>query len=193
MAMLGALLPLLLGGSGAAATAAGVGATVAGATAAGGSLLGTLGTIGSVLTAGGTIYGGMVANQNAQAQAGALKKKGDDAFAVAQRKEISDAKNAAMVQSRQRALNAAGGNGSTDTTTSIGGVMARTQQQGEYNAMMDMYNGAVDRSDMYDAAKSASASGTNAVIGSVISAGSGLYKDAANRSRQNNLIDAYTS
>lgn len=153
---------LALGGTGAAAGGGGLG-------------------IGGLLSAAGTIYSGISAMQQAKQQAKALKEKGDQEYAIAQRKMLKSRKEARLAVSRQRAVAAASGGAATDPT--VESIMGKTYQQGEYNALMDMYNGAVMRSDLYQEAANVKKSGTSAMIGSILDAGSTLYSGISSSRR----------
>lgn len=181
-----ALAPLLtsLGGTAAAGTAAaGVAAGVGGA-AASTSILGSLASaatwIGShaTLLAGvaggaGSIYAGVKAKQAADAEALSMKRKGDDEFAIGQRNAMKHREETRLLLSRERAVAAASGGAATDPTVTA--IMGKTQQEGDYNAMIDMYNGARNRADLYDSARTTSTEGSSKLIASGFDAASSIY------------------
>lgn len=138
-----------------------------------------LSTLGTLLSVGGTIYGGLSAASNAADEAAQLKVKGDNEFASSQRKAMEQRRQTALVLSRQRAVAAAGGGDATDPTVTA--IMGRTEQQGEYNAMIDMYNGSVSRADYYKDAASKKSEGKASFIGSLFDAGSTIYSAAAKK------------
>jgi hypothetical protein len=154
------------------------------------TILGAIGGIGSGISASsmlglaGSIFGGLVqaagirqqaaadAAQAAQ-QARSMKKKGDEEFAIGQRKMIERKKETELVVSRQRAIAAASGSGATDQSTEA--IMGKTQLRGEYAAMLDMYNGVVARNDLYTAARDTVTSGLNALKAGRMKAFSTIY------------------
>jgi hypothetical protein len=153
-----------------------------GVSTAGTFLASNAGLIGTALTAGGTVYSGIRAQQNAEAEAKGMKKKGDAEFAIGQRDSIRRRKETEQLMSRQRAVAAASGGSATDA--SVEAIMGRTQQEGDYNAMIDMYNGAVNRADLYQGARNRQKEGKGDLLGSVINAGATVYGDYAARRRQ---------
>ena len=163
-------------GTGLASTMAGLG-TALGSTS-------TLGTIGTLLSAGGTVYSGLNAASNGAETAAQMKAKGDAEFAASQRKATEQRRQTELVVSRQRAVSAAGGGSTTDPT--VVAAMGRTQEQGDYNAMMDMYNGSVSRVDLYKDAEARRSEGASSFIGSLFSAGSTIYSNAARQRALNN-------
>lgn len=140
---------------------------------------GTLGTIGSILGAGATIYGGFKAKEQADAVAAQMKAKGDSEFAIAQRKSMDSQERTKMVLGQQKAVAAASGGGATDP--SVMAIMGKTQQKGDYNSMIDMYNGAVSRGDMYTAADNTESEGKSKLLSSFLGAGSTIYGDMSRR------------
>lgn len=151
------------------------------ASSAGTFLAANAGTIGTALAAGGTIYGGLQANAQSKVEAKGLKKKGDAEFSSAQREAMDRRRQTQLVVSRQKAVSAASGGGATDD--SVTAVMEKTQAEGDYNAMMDMYNGSVNRADLYSEAKTVRKEGKSKLIGSFIDAGTTIYGDMAKRQR----------
>lgn len=154
----------------------------AGAGATGTFLASNAGLIGTALSAGGTVYGGLKAKQNADVEAAGMKKKGDAEFAIGQRDAMRRRKETEQLTSRQRAVAAASGGSATDA--SVEAIMGRTQQEGDYNAMIDMYNGAVNRADLYQGARNRQKEGKSELLGSFINAGATVYGDYAARRRQ---------
>lgn len=148
---------------------------------AGTFLAANAGTIGTALTAAGTIYGGVRAYQGAKSEAQSLKKKGDDEFAIAQRQAMRTRQEKDRLLSRQRAVAAASGAGATDP--SVEAVMGRTEKEGEYNALLDMYRGTQNRNDLYAEANTTRQEGTSKLIGSFIDAGGTIYSGISRRRR----------
>lgn len=138
------------------------------------------GTIGTVLSTAGTIYGGVKAVQSGNAEAKSLKKKGDEEFAIGQSKARRSRQEKDLLLSRQRAVAASGGGGLDGSTEAI---MKRTEIEGNNNALMDMYNAATMRDDLYHEGAVAKSEGQSKLFGSVIDAGAGIYSDLAKKSR----------
>lgn len=146
------------------------------------------GTIGTLLTAGSTIYGGLAANAQGKAIESQMKTKGDNEFAVAQRDSLRRKRETDLLLSRQKAVAAASGGGATDPT--VMSVMGKTQQEGDYNAMIDMYNGSVNRADLYKQGAVARAEGKSKMWGSFLDAGSTIYSGLPKKKNYN--VDFYT-
>lgn len=113
-----------------------------------------------------------IAQQSAD-QARSMKKKGDEEFAIGQRKMLETRKEKELVLSRQRAVAAASGGSATDATVTA--IMGKTEQRGEYAAMLDMYNGVIARNDLYRSARDTIKSGQNALKAGGIKATSHIY------------------
>ncbi len=145
------------------------------------------GTIGTAVSAIGTVYGGVRAAQGANAQADARKAKGEQEKALAQRKAIESRRQKDIAAGRARAVAAASGGGTTDTAADI---MTGIEQRGEYNALMDMYNGEVARTDLYNEASTVKAEGKTALIGSAIDAVGTVYSDYGRRRRASSAYAA---
>jgi hypothetical protein len=172
--------------------AATVGSTAAVAGTALGGAGGVASAIGTGLSAAGSIYSGIQQNAAAKVEAKQLKTKGDAEYAAAQVKARETRREKDLVMSRQRAVAAASGGGVSNET--VEGLMAKTEQRGEYSALLDMYNGAVMRNDLYNDAAATRASGKSALTGSIIGAGStvasgagDIYSSARSRRRSATL------
>ena len=131
------------------------------------------GPIGGVLSGVGTVFAGIQENASAKFEARQMKAKGDAEFAKSQRDAMAHRKEKELVLSRQRAVAAASGGGASDP--SVNEIMARTEQQGEYNAMVDMYNGLTARDDLYRGAKVRKKEGKSALLGSFLKGGSTIF------------------
>jgi uncharacterized membrane protein YebE (DUF533 family) len=149
------------------------------ATTAGSALVSNAGTIGTALSAGSTIYGGIQANQESKAVAASMKKKGDNEFSAAQRQSLEKRRQTELIMSRQKAVAAASGGGASDP--SVQSIMEKTQQEGDYSAMMDMYNGTVNRGDLYAEADTVRREGRSKMLGSFMDAGTTIYGDIERR------------
>lgn len=170
-------------GSVGAGLSAGVGAATAGAATASSGILGTIAswlpTVGTALTAGGTVFAGARANQMAQQEAKLLKKRGDEEFAVAQRDAIADKTQARLMQSRARAVAAASGGAVADRT--VEDILAGIGARGDYNAKANYYMGATRRNNMYAEASMSRSRGKDALVSSIIDAGGTLFSDRYRR------------
>lgn len=154
---------------------------ISAASSAGSFIAANAGTIGTALSAGSTIYGGVRGLTSANATAKELKRKGDNELAVAQREAMRRQRETQLVVSRQNAVAAASGAGATDP--SVIATEAKTQQEGDYNSMLDMYNGMVSRADLYHEAATTKKEGVGKLLGSFMDAGSTIYSDYKRRSR----------
>lgn len=159
------------------------------ATTAGSWAAANAGTIGAIASAGGTIYGGVAAKQASDFEAKSLKRKGDAEFAAGQREAMRRRKETEIILSRQKAVAASSGAGATDPT--VEAIMGKTQQEGDYSAMMDMYNGAINRADLYAEAKSAKTAGNQDLMKSFFDAGRTIYSDFSDRRRRNSIQSLY--
>lgn len=163
-----------------AASAGTVGTAAAGAAASAGSALSTLGLLGTGLSAAGTLYSGLQAKAGAEAEARQLKVKGDEEQAIGQRWAMQVRREIDLAQSRIQAVAAASGGGAGDA--SITSLMQGVEQQGNYNSMLELYQGNTGRNKAYASAAARRAEGRSALTGSIIGAAGGaasnLYKMA---------------
>lgn len=127
----------------------------------------------TALSAGGSILSGVQQKQASDAEAKALKTKGEQEVALAQRKALESRREKDRALGRVKAVAAASGGG---TGGSVSEIMAGIEQRGEYNALMDMYNGLSARNDLRNEARVAKAEGKSALVGSMIDAGSTILK-----------------
>ena len=137
------------------------------------------GPLGGIMSGVGTIFSGIQENAAAKFEAKQMKAKGDAEFAKSQRDAIGHRKEKEMVESRQRAVSAASGGGGSAAGNSVEEILASTEVQGEYNAMMDMYNGATARNDLYRAAAVRRQEGKSAMFGSFLKAGGTIFSGFA--------------
>lgn len=151
------------------------GAVTTAATAAGSFAAAHPVLISSALAGGGTIYSGVRANAASQAESKDLKRKGDEELAIAQIEAKRRRKEAELLTSRQRAVAGASGAGVNDP--SVTAIMAKTEEEGSYNAMLDMYNGLTSRADLRNQARESRREGRDALWGSFVDAGRSIYSD----------------
>lgn len=127
-----------------------------------------LGAVATVISALGTVAGGIAANNQAQFQAEQQEMAGKEEFAASQREANDKRKESTYVQSRQQALAAASGGGAADPT--IVRLMTKTAQQGEMNAQTARYVGENRQRGLMDAAKASRMSGEASLFGSFFGA-----------------------
>jgi hypothetical protein len=162
--------------------------------AANASTIGTLATVGgSLLGAGGSIYSGMQAEASAKVQSKAMKEKGDQEYAIAQRRAMETRRQKQLALGRTLAVASASGGGTGDTVSDI---MTGIEQRGEYNALTDLYSGSVARNDLYTNAAITKAEGKQAKTAGFINAGTSLlstagtiYSDYGKRKRASRSYD----
>lgn len=98
-----------------------------------------LALIGGLIGAAGSVIGGISANNQAQAQASALKVQAGEERASSQREAITRTRQANLIMSRQQTVAAASGGGAGDP--SVVNLMAGVGAQGQYEAGSAMYEG----------------------------------------------------
>jgi hypothetical protein len=98
-----------------------------------------MGLIGGLISAAGSIVGGIAANNQAKAQAKALEVRAGEERAVSQREAIRRAKEAKLVMSRGQAVAASSGGGAADT--SVVNLMADIGREGKYQSGVALYEG----------------------------------------------------
>lgn len=157
---------------------------MAAAGTAGGFLAANAGTIGTALTAGSTIYGGLAANAESKIAQKSMKKKGDMEFTAGQQKARETRRQTELLLSRQKAVAASSGGGASDD--SVLAVMEKTRAEGDFSAMMDMYNGTVNRSDLYAEGDTVRREGKSRMLGSFVDAGTTIYGDVERRNFKKN-------
>ena len=109
-----------------------------------------------------------------------MKAKGDEEQAIGQSRAMQARREKDLARSRIQAMAAASGGGADDT--SITNLMQGVEQQGNYNSMLELYQGNSGRNKAYASAAARRAEGGSALTGSIISAAGGaasnLYKMA---------------
>lgn len=155
-------------------TALGASSTATGTAA---SVLGSIGSalpaIAGVASAGGAIYSGAQQSAAADAEAKRMKAEGDDQFATGQRRAMGARRQKDLVASRAKAVAAASGGGADGG--SVDAIMEGIEQQGEYNAMVEFFEGSSARNKAYAGAASRKQSGRNAMTAGFIRGGTSFY------------------
>jgi hypothetical protein len=151
------------------------------ATGVGGAMASNAGLIGTGLAAAGTIYSGVRAHHTAKWEAKQMKAKGDEEQAIAQREATRRRAEKDRLLSRVRAVAGASGGGVGDPTVTQ--IMANIEQEGEYNALAEMYRGTSSRSTLRAEAAVRKSEGKGAMIGSFLDAGSTIYSGIERRRR----------
>lgn len=135
--------------------------------------------IGGLLSAAGTIAGGVAEKRSADAEAAQLKRKGQEEFAASQRDAAASRKEATLANSRAQALAAASGGGAGSDAPTIVKLMTDTAGQGEMNAQSAMYGGLSRQAGLNDQARARRASGKASFLGSTLAgfgqAGKSIY------------------
>lgn len=150
--------------------AAGTGTVAAAGTAAAAALP----TIGTILSTGATVAGGIAANKAAKGEAKALQKQGAEEEAMGSRAAEERRRQTELVLSRQIALAADSGAG-TDNA-SIDKIYTDTAQQGSYLARADYEAGKRQSDGMMDRAAAAKLKGKNALYGSILDGAGTAFK-----------------
>lgn len=94
---------------------------------------------GALIQAGGTIMGGIAANDAAKAEARQLEQQAGQERAKAQRVAIEQRRKGELAQSKLTASVAGGGGDTSDPT--VVDLASGIYQESEYDALMGLYNG----------------------------------------------------
>lgn len=121
-------------------------------------------------SAAGTIASGFEKNSEAQSEQIQLNQNANATQAAAQRQAFLDRQKTQFIQGRQTAYAAASGAGASDPT--VVNLEAQTGEEGEYAALTDLYNGKTSADAMRFQGKMTGYAGEQALMGSVIDAGS---------------------
>lgn len=137
-----------------------------------------LAIVGSLVGAVGSVISGVVANNQASAQASALDVKAGEERAASQREAISRAKEATYMQSKGQAIAAASGGGAADPT--VDKLMADLGAQGVYQSGVALYEGeTAARGDEFQA-KLLKQQGKQALFSSFINASGSVLNGFSN-------------
>lgn len=138
---------------------------------------------GSLLSAVGSVAGGISKKNEADAQADAAERQAGEAQAVSQREAIQRSKEAKLLISRQQAVAAASGGGAADPT--VLKLMGDTAKQGQFNVASALYEGDATAAGLQDSAALSRWQGHQEKFAGFIDAGStvlnGLGGFAKNR------------
>lgn len=123
--------------------------------------------IGALVSAVGTIAGGVAEKRNADFEAQQMEMKAKEETAAAQRDAVQKRREGILVNSRAQALAAASGAGAGDDAPTIVKLMSQTSGEADYNARSSLYGGFSRSSGLMDSAKGRRASGKAALAGSI--------------------------
>lgn len=137
--------------------------------------------IATVVSTGGSILGGIAANNAAGAEAESMEIEAGQRRAAAQRDAERKRKEAQVIMSRQQAVAAASGGGATDQT--VLDLMARTAGEGELQAGQIQYQGEEAARGLRDNAAARRMQGRQALFSSFIDAGSSALSGFNNWNR----------
>lgn len=147
--------------------------------------------IAGALTVYSSVREGEASNAAAQAEAIQLRQNANAERAAAQRAYLQEKKDARLVGSRARAVAAASGAGVSDPT--ISKILSDIEGEGEYRALMRLYQGDVTASGLEYGAKirrnegrAARSSGYLQAASTLFSTGSSLYSKYGGGGPKNN-------
>ena len=127
-----------------------------------------LAAIGTIMSALGSVAGGIAASNQAEFEAKQLEQKSKEERAASQRDALEARKQSAMVQSRQQAVAASSGGGAGSDAPTIMKLMADTAGRGEYQAQSALYGGEQRARGLMDEAKGRRMSGRASLLGGVL-------------------------
>lgn len=125
-----------------------------------------LGVIGALVSAAGSIIGGISAKNQAEAQAAAMEVRAGEERAGSQREAIRRSREAKLVMSRQQAVAASSGGDASDPT--VVNLMAGVAREGEYQSGAALYEGETKGRNMEYEAKLARMQGRQAMFAGFI-------------------------
>ena len=124
--------------------------------------------VAAVVGAGASVYGGFLANQEAQERAHEYEKLGKQELAAAQQDAIERRLQGQLLLSRQQAAAAASGGGAGADAPTIVRLMSETAKRIDFGAASDMYGGYQRRSTYFSSAAASRRSGANALLGGIL-------------------------
>lgn len=134
----------------------------------------------TVLSAGGSIYGGMQASQSAKEEAALQRQQGDLAAAEASRNATDEAYNQTQNVTRQKMAFLA--NGVTLEGSPLE-VLAETKNQGQRSVNAILQQGAAQKNLSYQSAQVTQNKGRAALISGVLQAGSTTASGISNANK----------
>jgi len=129
--------------------------------------------IGAGVSVASSLSQGKVAQQSAKMQAAQLAEAAKVEEANAQRAAGEERRQAALVQSRARAIGAASGAGDYE------GLLEQIDAEGEYRALFELYNGQQSATGMRNQATMTKFEGNQARTASRLNAGSTILQTGA--------------
>ncbi len=126
-----------------------------------------LALVASLVSAGGSVLGGISANKAGKYEAEQLKRAAAEERASGYREAQEKRREAAYVASTQRAKAAASGSSIAGSPTIVD-IMGDTAQRGEYLAQVEAYGGESRARGRLDQAKAARFKGKSALAGSIL-------------------------
>lgn len=124
--------------------------------------------VAAVVGAGASVYGGILANQEAQERAHEYEKLGKQELAAAQQDAMERRLQGQLLLSRQQAAAAASGGGAGPEAPTIVRLMSETAKRIDFGAASDMYGGYSRRATYFASASASRRSGGNALIGGIL-------------------------
>lgn len=126
--------------------------------------------IGTALSAGGMVLGGVADKRAADFEAAQLRSRAKEEVAASQRDAIAKRREGSIINSRAQALAAASGGGAGYDAPTIVKLMSDTAGEAEYNAGTSMYGGYSRAAGLRDQARARKMSGRASLLGSTIGA-----------------------
>jgi len=109
--------------------------------------------IGALVSAAGTIAGGVAENNAAKFEAKQMEIKAQEENAASQREAEQNRKEGELAMSRQQALASSSGGGAASDAPTIVKLMANTAGQSELNAQSTIYGGQSRSAGLRDSVK----------------------------------------
>lgn len=139
-----------------------------------------LAAIGTLVSAVGTVAGGVAAKKDSDFQATQLDAKAKEEMASSQREAAQSKEQATLANSRAQALAASSGGGAGTDAPTIVKLMSDTAGQGQLNADTQLYTGYSRAAGLTDQAAAARRTGKASLLGGILGgfgqAASGISK-----------------
>lgn len=136
-----------------------------------------LAIVGTAVSAAGTVYGAVSGAAGARAEAQSMNIKAKQERAAGERQANERRREAALVQSRQRAVAAASGGGASDP--SVLRLMSGVAERGELNAQTEMFNADSAATSLQNQAAALRANASQQMVAGLIGAGSTMLSGAS--------------